>query len=165
MTFKCKGTANIVQCEMLVIRMPGIFLLPQQRLGRLKKSTVRNCYCTHLWNLFMFIALKYVASMSKYDGSFFCASPDCAVHTQCLCRLCSTHTHHGQICCHNTDYVLINGHDRTVTVILAKHCIELPDAGFRWKYFNLGTAIMIVHLRTISSRARLLLNICLSHSI
>ena len=32
-----------------------------------------------------------------------------------------------QICCHNTDYVHINGHDRTITVILAKHCIKLPD--------------------------------------
>ena len=39
------------------------------------------------------------------------------------------HTHHGQICCHNTDYVHINRHDRTITVILAKHCIELPDDG------------------------------------
>jgi len=29
----------------------------------------------------------------------------------------------------NTDYVRINGHDRTITVILAKHCIELPDDG------------------------------------
>ena len=44
---------------------------------------------------------------------------------QCLSRLCSTHTHHGQVCCHNTDYVHVNGHDRTITVILAKHCIEL----------------------------------------
>jgi len=34
-----------------------------------------------------------------------------------------------QICCHNTDYVHINGHDRTITVILAKHCIKLPDDG------------------------------------
>jgi len=31
------------------------------------------------------------------------------------------------MCCHNTDYVHINGRDRTITVILAKHCIELPD--------------------------------------
>jgi len=29
----------------------------------------------------------------------------------------------------NTDYVHINGHDRTITVILAKHCIKLPDDG------------------------------------
>jgi len=43
--------------------------------------------------------------------------------------LCSTHTRHGQICCHNTDYVHINGHDRTITAILPKHCIELPDDG------------------------------------
>jgi len=36
-----------------------------------------------------------------------------------------------QICCHNadSDYVHDNGHDRTITVILAKHCIELPDDG------------------------------------
>jgi len=42
---------------------------------------------------------------------------------------CTTHTHQGQIRCHNTDYVHINGRDRTITVILAKHCIELPDDG------------------------------------
>ena len=53
----------------------------------------------------------------------------------CVCTalsreaLCSTHTHHGQICCHNNDYVHVNGHDRTITVILAKHCIKLPDDG------------------------------------
>ena len=40
-----------------------------------------------------------------------------------------THKHHGHTCCHNTDYVHINGHDRTITVNLAKHCIELPDDG------------------------------------
>ena len=48
---------------------------------------------------------------------------------QCLSRLCSTHTQQGQICCHNTDYVHINGQDRTITVILAKHSIEFPDDG------------------------------------
>ena len=35
----------------------------------------------------------------------------------------------GKICCHNTDYVHVNGHDRTITVILAKHCIKLADDG------------------------------------
>ena len=33
------------------------------------------------------------------------------------------------ICCHNTDCVHVNRHDRTITVILAKHCIKLPDDG------------------------------------
>ena len=47
----------------------------------------------------------------------------------CLSRQCSTHMHHGQICCYNTDYVHVNGHDRTITVILAKHCMKLPDDG------------------------------------
>jgi len=44
---------------------------------------------------------------------------------QCLSGLCSTHMHYGQICCHNTDYRHTNGHDRTITVILAKHCKSL----------------------------------------
>ena len=43
--------------------------------------------------------------------------------------MCSTHTHLEKICCRNTDYVHIKGHDRTITVILAKHCIKLPDDG------------------------------------
>ena len=34
------------------------------------------------------------------------------------------------ICCHNTDYVHVNGHDKTITVILATHLIKLPDDGF-----------------------------------
>ena len=41
----------------------------------------------------------------------------------CLCRC------YGSICCHNTDYVHVNGHNRTITVILAKQCIKLPDDG------------------------------------
>jgi hypothetical protein len=44
-------------------------------------------------------------------------------------RQCSTHTHHWQICCRNTDYVHVNGSDRTITVILARHFIKLPDDG------------------------------------
>ena len=34
-----------------------------------------------------------------------------------------------QICCHNTNYAHVNVHDRTIIVILAKHCIKLPDDG------------------------------------
>jgi len=34
------------------------------------------------------------------------------------------------ICCHNTDYVHVNGHGRTIIVILAKYCIRLPVEGF-----------------------------------
>ena len=53
----------------------------------------------------------------------------CAAQSREASLDCSTHTHHGQICCHNTDYAHINGRDRTISVILAKHCIELPDDG------------------------------------
>jgi len=68
----------------------------------------------------------------------FVSSPKCPVclwNTPKQSRLHSTHTHthththHGQICCPNTDYVHINRHEKTITVILAKHCIELPDDG------------------------------------
>jgi len=31
--------------------------------------------------------------------------------------------------CHNTDYIHANGHDRTITVILAKHRTKFPDDG------------------------------------
>ena len=39
------------------------------------------------------------------------------------------HTRTMGICSHNIDYIHINGHDRTILVILAKYCIKLPDDG------------------------------------
>ena len=72
---------------------------------------------------FVFVDMDVVGVMAAY----FPVVRVCTA--QCLSRLCSTQTHHGQICCHNTDYVHINGHDRTITVILVKHCIQLPDDG------------------------------------
>ena len=48
---------------------------------------------------------------------------------ECPSRLCSTHTLHGQICCHNTDYVHTNERYRIITAVLARHCIQLPDDG------------------------------------
>ena len=44
----------------------------------------------------------------------------CLTNACCLCR---------RICCHNTDHVHVNGHDRTITVILAKYSLRLPDDG------------------------------------
>jgi len=35
----------------------------------------------------------------------------------------------GVMAAYAADYVHINGQDRTITVILAKHCIKLPDDG------------------------------------
>jgi len=40
-----------------------------------------------------------------------------------------THAQRARLCCHNTDHVHVNGHDRTILVILAKHCTRLPDNG------------------------------------
>ena len=54
---------------------------------------------------------------------------------QCLARNCAlcvcsyTHVQRVRICCHNTDLVHVNGHNRTIIVILAKHCARLPDDG------------------------------------
>ena len=53
----------------------------------------------------------------------------CVCTAQSASLDCSTHTHHGQICCHNTDYVHVNGPDTIITVILAEHYMELPDDG------------------------------------
>jgi len=35
-------------------------------------------------------------------------------------------SNYSTICCHNTDYVHVNGHDRTTIVILAKYCMMDP---------------------------------------
>jgi len=52
-----------------------------------------------------------------------------AQYRVCHSRLCSTHTHYGQIWYHITGYIRINGRDRIITVILAKYSIELPNDG------------------------------------
>jgi len=49
----------------------------------------------------------------------------------------------GRICCRNTDYVHVNGHDRTILVILAKYCIRLIDDGF------FVIRIMLEHFKNI----------------
>ena len=67
--------------------------------------------------------------MCSLERHCVCTAQSREALRECLSRLCSTHTHHGQICFRNTDYVHFNGRDRTITVILAKHCIELPDDG------------------------------------
>ena len=45
------------------------------------------------------------------------------------CACVYTHAQGVRICCHNTDHVHVNGHGRTITVILAKHSVKLPDDG------------------------------------
>ena len=41
----------------------------------------------------------------------------------------SSGSHILRICCRNTDYVHVKGHDRTINVILAKYCKGLTDNG------------------------------------
>jgi hypothetical protein len=41
----------------------------------------------------------------------------------------TTYTIGVTIRCHNADHVHVNGHERTILVILAKYCTRLPDDG------------------------------------
>ena len=43
---------------------------------------------------------------------------------QCLAKMTKM-----VLLCYNTDYVHVNGHDRTIFVNLAHYCTRLPDAG------------------------------------
>ena len=94
------------------------------------------CVCTALY--------REVLPWCVCTALFREASLDSAVHTR------TTVT----ICCHNTDYVHVNRHDRTITVILAKHCIKLPDDVGAilniFKYFiiilTVSTNYIFVHL-------------------
>jgi len=53
----------------------------------------------------------------------------CVIH--CIRRHCTAVPSclPSRICCHNTDHVHVNGHHRTILVILAKYCTRLPDDG------------------------------------
>jgi len=46
------------------------------------------------------------------------------IYPWCVC-VCTAQSRE----CHNTDYVHINEREITITVILVKHCIKLPDDG------------------------------------
>ena len=80
-------------------------------------SVERHCVCTAQFRE----ALCVLHSVERH-----CV---CTAQSHSASLHCSTHTHQGKIYCHNTNYVHINGQDRTITVILAKHCIELHDDG------------------------------------
>jgi hypothetical protein len=53
-----------------------------------------------------------------------CLERDCVCVLHCLERDCVCVLH-----CLERHYVHVNGHDRTITVILAKRCIKLHDDG------------------------------------
>ena len=95
------------------------------------RAHVPYCYKMWTWYVFSNIVEPPLWTLLFFSGKVFLISPvyHAFYFTKWLSRLCSTHTHHGQICCHNTDYIHVIGHDRTVTVILAKHCIKVPDDG------------------------------------
>ena len=54
--------------------------------------------------------------------------PSSGSFIQCLAKI-TVMVHQGQMCCRNSDYVHVNGHDITITIISDKHCIKLPDDG------------------------------------
>ena len=68
------------------------------------------------------VDMDVVGVMAAYSD------PLCVCVVHCIGRN-YTHAQRVTICCHNTDHVHVNGHDRTIFVILAKHCTRLPDDG------------------------------------
>ena len=119
----------------------------------LAKSTVMVLSCPLTWTqsvLWQHIVTQCVCVYCTVQrGTRQCrthtqsASLDSAVHTCRVPLQTVRYTHaprhsldsavHGRttvgVCCHNTDYIHVNRHNRTITLILAKHCIKLPDDG------------------------------------
>ena len=81
----------------------------------LSKSLVQCLAKNYKNDSIVSVDMEVVGVMAEYCD-LLCV---CIVH--CLERV--------TICCHNTDYVHINRHDRTITVILTKHCTRIPDDG------------------------------------
>ena len=75
--------------------------------------SVERCVCV------LHSVERCVCVLHSVERHCLCTAQSRQCTAQCLSRLYSTHTYHGQICCHNTDYVHVNGHYRTITVILA----------------------------------------------
>ena len=68
--------------------------------------------------------------MDKVDVMAAYSDPLCVCVVRSAFIYSELHTRTaGGIRCHNTEYVHVNGHDRTITVILVKHCTRLPDDG------------------------------------
>jgi len=79
------------------------------------KLIVKQIFCASSW---LITEIKIIKHVSDHGGSIS-AFPDSELHT---------HTHTSvTICCHNTDYVHINGHDRTIFGILAKYSTLMMD--------------------------------------
>jgi len=65
------------------------------------------------------VGIDKVGVMAAYSG------PLCVCVFHCIGR--HTHTHTTvTICCHNTDLVHTNGHDRTITVIFSQALYNAP---------------------------------------
>jgi len=81
----------------------------------------------------MSVAMNVVGVAAYYNLMCVCVCVCVcsSLNTKALYAVNYTHTrtHRVTICCHNNDYVHVNGHNRTITVILAKHCTRLPDDG------------------------------------
>jgi len=59
----------------------------------------------------------------------FTEDPSSGSLVQCLVKIDMDVVGVMAACCHNTDHVHVNGHDRTIFIILTKHCTRLPDDG------------------------------------
>jgi len=87
-------------------------------------------------NFFIQLMHKYIIRIHNKNYKIFKSAPTYfgsqRIHHQAFLNSephTHTHTQRVRTCCHKTDHVHMNGHDRTILVILAKHCTRLPDDG------------------------------------
>ena len=70
----------------------------------------------------MSIDMDKVGVMAAYSDPL-CV---CIVHSAFICSELHTHTQWVRICCHNTDLVHVNGHDRIILVIFSQALYKAP---------------------------------------
>ena len=80
-------------------------------------KAVPTCFCSHRNHL-----QGACVWFTVQEGTFLRGEP----HTRARAR---THAQQVGICRHNTDHVLMDKHSGTISVILAKHLLWLPEDG------------------------------------
>ena len=64
--------------------------------------------------------------MDKFGVMAANSDPLCVCVVHCIWRHSELHTQRVRICCHNTDLVHVNGHDRIILVIINQALYKAP---------------------------------------
>ena len=97
------SSGSLVKCLAKNYKKDSIMSIDVDKVSVMAAYCERLCVC---------VCVCVCVQFTVYEGTVNC------IHTQPV-----------TICCHNTDHVHVNGHDRIIFVILAKHCTRLPDDG------------------------------------